>query len=217
MIENLWSKFKQINLLPCLLKVSFESSLRVDHAGLAAFAGTVGIAIEQFLDASEHRPQRRRVRQGRDAEMIAVRHVEAHTRRHQHVLLLEQIERKLLIVELRQRLRIDSNKGVHRTLRRREPKIAAMGDGLENGSTRFVQPPAGTDNLSNALVAPKRRLTWSKQARGDGLENGSTRFVQPPAGTDNLSNALVAPKRRLHGPLRRHVAAQAQRAQQLPR
>jgi len=33
------------------------------------------------------------------AEVIAVRHVEAHAGRDQHVLLLEQVERELLVVQ----------------------------------------------------------------------------------------------------------------------
>src|SRR5215470_13913359 len=72
---------------------------------------------EQLLDAPEHFAQRRRVRQIRDAEVIAVRDVETHARRDQDVLLLEEIERKLLIVEARQASLVDADEGVHCPMR----------------------------------------------------------------------------------------------------
>ncbi len=51
--------------------------------------------------------------------MVAVRDIEAHPRRNQHVLLLEQIERELLIIEIRQLARIEELLTAYEALSRR--------------------------------------------------------------------------------------------------
>ena len=94
-----------------------------------------------------------RLRQIGDAKAIAVRHVEAHAGRDQHVLVLQKIERKRLIVEVRQHLAAHFDEGVQRAHGARQPQILAARDTVEDGLPRLVQTPAGARQLANALVA----------------------------------------------------------------
>ena len=92
---------------------SFEAALRIQDAATAGRRGcrcaarhtrrvTTGrIGQEQLIDALEDDPQCRGIRQGRDPEMIAVGNVEAYPGRHQYVFLLQQVQRKLLVIEIR--------------------------------------------------------------------------------------------------------------------
>src|SRR5206468_10803052 len=105
------------------------------------------VAREQLVYALEHYAQRPRIWEVRDAEVIAVRNVEADAGRDQHVLLLEQVERELLVVEVRQCARIDPDERVHRPAGRGEREKAALRDRARDRPARLVQPPARGDEL----------------------------------------------------------------------
>src|SRR6185503_20394842 len=97
-----------------------------------------------------------RVRQQRGAEVVAIRNVEAGARREQDVLLLEQIEREGLVVEVWQLLSLDAHERVHRALGGREVQEAAGTRGFENRATRLVQSPARREQFLDALVTAER-------------------------------------------------------------
>src|SRR6185312_1252501 len=99
-------------------------------------------------------------------------------RRHEHVLLLEQIEREFLIVERGKLTGIDAHEGIHGAFGWLEPQEAAAAGCAEDGPPRLVEPAAGAYQVLHALIPAERGL---------------------------------------HRPLREHIAAQPQRAQQLER
>jgi len=81
---------------------------------------------------------------------------EADARCDQHVLLLEQVERELLIVEIRQRARLHAHEGVPRPPGRGEPEEAAALHRREDRGARVVQPPA--------RATSSRMLWWPPSA-----------------------------------------------------
>ena len=81
---------------------------------------SIGDLLEDVLDALEHFGEAGFFGQRRDAEVIAIRRVEARARRDQHVLLLEQLHRERLVVEVRELLLVDADERVHRAARRDE-------------------------------------------------------------------------------------------------
>src|SRR5262249_33739538 len=84
--------------------------------------------------------------------------VEARARRDQHVLLLQQLHRKLLVVEARQLLAIDADERVHRAARRDEVEETALRDAVDDRLAGFVETTARRAELANALEPAERRL-----------------------------------------------------------
>src|ERR1700738_5213251 len=74
------------------------------------------------------------------------------------MLVLEQVEREGLIVEVRQYVAAPLDEGIERTHRTRELEIFAARDAVENGLPRFVQAAAGAGQFADALIAAQGRL-----------------------------------------------------------
>ena len=95
--------------------------------------------------------------------MVAVGHVEARPRGHEHVLPLEEIEGEGLIVEpghaARQPLGMHPDESVHRALGRRlERQPAAVADRGEQRGPGGVEPATGPGEFEDRLVAAEGRL-----------------------------------------------------------
>ena len=97
-------------------------------------------------------------RQIRDAEMRLVRRIEARARGEQHMLVLEQIHRELLIAKIRQHAVLDSDERIDRAARCMDLEILALRDAVENGLSRLIQAAARSGQLVDALIAAERRL-----------------------------------------------------------
>src|SRR5258706_15943851 len=74
------------------------------------------------------------------------------------MLVLEQVEREGLIVEVWQHIAAYFDERIQRTHGTRELEILAARDAVENGLPRLVQAPAGARQFTNALIAAQRRL-----------------------------------------------------------
>src|SRR5688572_9785555 len=97
---------------------------------------------EDVLDALEYFGEPSLFGQRRDAKMVAVRRVEARSRRDQHVLLLEQLHRERFVVEPRQFLLVDADERVHRAARCDETQEIAVRNAVDDRFTRLIQPAA---------------------------------------------------------------------------
>ncbi len=74
------------------------------------------------------------------------------------MLLLQQVERKLAIVEIGQLLGVDPDEGIHGPRGRQQLQEAAFLDRAQDRAARLIEPPSRTDQLLDALVAAERRL-----------------------------------------------------------
>ena len=74
------------------------------------------------------------------------------------MLVLQQIESKRLIVEIRQHIAAHFDEGIQRTHGARQAQIPAACHTVEDGLPRLMQPPARPAQLANALMSSKGRL-----------------------------------------------------------
>src|SRR5690606_42049111 len=82
--------------------------------------------LEHILDALEHLGELILVRERRDPEVIPVRRVEARAGGDEDMLLLEQLERKRLVVETGEQASVDADERIHRAAGRDEIHEAAQ-------------------------------------------------------------------------------------------
>src|SRR5690606_6608834 len=74
------------------------------------------------------------------------------------MLLLEQLERERLVVEIRNLATIDADERVHRAARRNEVQVATLRDSVDDRLPGLVESPARRAQLRDALEAPERGL-----------------------------------------------------------
>src|ERR1700754_2453128 len=90
--------------------------------------------------------------------MIFIRHVETHAGGDEHVLLLQQIERKLLIIEIGYGFRIDADERIHGAMHAANLEVATAAHRVEQRTPGFIEATARTDQLANTLIATERSL-----------------------------------------------------------
>src|SRR5690606_12994342 len=91
-----------------------------------------------------------------DAEVVAVRHVEARAGDDQHVFFLEQLQREGVVVEAARGGAGDRGETVERALRRDQVEMLALGAGLDQRRARLVQAAAGRGQRADRVLAVQR-------------------------------------------------------------
>ena len=84
------------------------------------------------MEAREDLPQGLRIGEIRNAEEVGVPGVEAAAWRDENVLLLQQVQREALVIEVRKSRLVDANKGVQGALGGRDEQVRAGGNRIDD-------------------------------------------------------------------------------------